>query len=174
MLLFSAGVQIHSPFPITVKAAVILGTADLQGKAYVLNMTQHNGESGCVTCKETGFVVKQGKGHARCYPYRPAQAAPAKRTHQTFMESAMEAHQSRKKVNRLIISRERRLIIIFIVHIGKFYAALFCQSVESTWLLAQCNVHNTHWQCYACGFLWIEKKERWNVPTLIANYWKHL
>ena len=58
------------PLSINVKVAVLLGSTDLQGKAYLLNMTQHNGESGCVTCEETGLVVAQGKGHAGCYPYR--------------------------------------------------------------------------------------------------------
>lgn len=55
---------------VDIKAAVLLGSTDLQGKAYLLNMTQHNGESGCVTCEETGFVAAQGKGHTSCYPYR--------------------------------------------------------------------------------------------------------
>ncbi len=53
-----------------VKTAVILATMDLQAKAYALNMTMHNGQNGCSTCEEEGKSVKQGKGHARCYPYK--------------------------------------------------------------------------------------------------------
>lgn len=88
--------------PVTVKVAVLLGSADLQGKAYLLCMTQHNGESGCLTCEEPGVVVKQGKGHARCYPYRiPTEAAP-KRTSESFLANAVEAHHGplKKKVRQ--------------------------------------------------------------------------
>ena len=53
-----------------VKLGVLLGVVDLQAKGYILNMTMHNGESGCCTCEEPGKSVKQGKGYARCYPYR--------------------------------------------------------------------------------------------------------
>ena len=77
---------------VNVKVAVLLGTTDLQGKAYVVNMTQHNGESGCVTCEETGIVVTQGKGHTRCYPYS------TKRTTETLLENAFQANERQKKV----------------------------------------------------------------------------
>ena len=83
---------------VNVKVAVLLGTTDLQGKAYVVNMTQHNGESGCVTCEETGIVVTQGKGHTRCYPYRsPMERAP-KRTTETLLENALQENERQKKV----------------------------------------------------------------------------
>ena len=55
---------------ITIKLGIFLGIVDLQAKSYILHMTMHNGESGCCTCEEPGKTVKQGKGHARCYPYR--------------------------------------------------------------------------------------------------------
>lgn len=55
---------------INVKLGIFLGTVDLQAKGYILNMTMHNGEYGCCTCEEPGMSVEQGKGHARCYPYR--------------------------------------------------------------------------------------------------------
>lgn len=58
-----------------VRLGVFVGTMDLQAKAYVLNMTMHNGEFGCSTCEESGQSVKQGKGYARSYPYR----SPAER-----------------------------------------------------------------------------------------------
>ena len=83
---------------VNVKVTVLLGTTDLQGKAYVVNMTQHNGESGCVTCEETGIVVTQGKGHTRCYPYRsPMERAP-KRTTETLLKNAFQANERQKKV----------------------------------------------------------------------------
>ena len=72
----------------------LLGTTDLQGKAYVVNTTQHKScESGCVTCEETGIVVTQGKGHTRCYPYRsPMERAP-KRTTETLLENAFQVNE---------------------------------------------------------------------------------
>lgn len=53
-----------------IRLGIFLGVVDLQAKGYVLNMTMHNGEYGCSTCEEPGKSVKQGKGHARCYPHR--------------------------------------------------------------------------------------------------------
>ena len=86
------------PSTVGVKAAVLLGSTDLQGKAYLLYMTQHNGEGGCLTCEESGFVAAQGKGHTRCYPHRsPSERAP-NRTMTTFLENAVKANQSKKKV----------------------------------------------------------------------------
>lgn len=37
---------------INVRLGVFLATMDLQAKAYVLNMTMHNGQYGCNTCEE--------------------------------------------------------------------------------------------------------------------------
>jgi hypothetical protein len=37
----------------------------------------HNGTFGCCTCEEPGRSVKQGKGFARCYPYRLPNERPA-------------------------------------------------------------------------------------------------
>ncbi len=59
-----------------VKVAVIAAVMDLQAKAYVLNMTMHNGHFGCSTCEEPGESVQQGKGYARFYPYRDAHEKP--------------------------------------------------------------------------------------------------
>ena len=100
-LFFQKGIIIEVPEiapPVNVRAAVLLGSTDLQGKAYLLNMTQHNGESGCLTCEETGVVVAQGKGHTRCYPYRtPAERAPD-RTTETLLEQAIQANQRKTRV----------------------------------------------------------------------------
>ena len=61
-------------------------------------MTQHNGESGCVTCEEMGVVVKQGKGHTRCYPYRSLCERAPNRTTESLLENAVQASQSKAKV----------------------------------------------------------------------------
>jgi hypothetical protein len=53
-----------------VKMKVIGGTYDLPAKAAVLNMTQFNGSESCIACEDPGKVVKQGKGHCRCFPFR--------------------------------------------------------------------------------------------------------
>lgn len=80
---------------ITVKAELTVGTMDLQAKAYVMEMTQHNGQFGCLTCEEPGTVCKQGKGHCRGYPY-PHVNPPAKRSTESVLNSAEEALQSGK------------------------------------------------------------------------------
>lgn len=86
------------PGRVTVRAAVLLGSTDLQGKAYLLCMTQHNGKCGCATCEEAGIVVAQGKGHTRCYPYRPPAERATTRTTTTLLKNAIQANQSKKKV----------------------------------------------------------------------------
>lgn len=52
------------------RSLLVTGTMDLQARAYVLNMTQHNGKSGCLYCLEEGISVVSGKGHCRSYPFR--------------------------------------------------------------------------------------------------------
>lgn len=72
--LYNTGVGINPGYQdeqIHVQFGVFLGTMDLQAKSYVLNMSHHNGASGCITCEEPGKTVQQGKGTTRCYPYRP-------------------------------------------------------------------------------------------------------
>ena len=71
------------------KAAVILGYADLQGKAYLTCMAQHNGECGCLTCEEPGMVVQQDRS--------PTEAAP-KCTNESFLTNGIAAHRSNKRV----------------------------------------------------------------------------
>lgn len=69
--LYEGGIPVSVGGSLTsVKLGIFLGIVDLQAKGYILNMTMHNGESGCSTCEEPGKTVKQGKGHSRCYPYR--------------------------------------------------------------------------------------------------------
>ena len=84
--------------PIKVRVAVLLGATDLQGKAYLTNMTQHNGESGCITCEEPGVIVAQGNGHTRCYPYKSSLEKAPSRTTKTLLEQALRASQTQKRV----------------------------------------------------------------------------
>lgn len=99
--LYDEGLQVKpdcEELPITIKAAVILGSTDLQGKAYLTCMAQHNGQFGCLTCEEPGVVVKQGKGHTRCYPYRTPTEAVSKRTHESFLRNGLSGNRENKKV----------------------------------------------------------------------------
>lgn len=61
---------------IQVHLTALLASVDLQAKAYITNMTMHNGEYACITCEEKGMTVKQGKGYSRYYPYRPPGQKP--------------------------------------------------------------------------------------------------
>ena len=79
----------------TIKAELTVGTMDLQAKAYVMEMTQHNGQFGCLSCEEPGTVCKQGKGHARGYPFREDNPA-SNRTVSSVLTNAEEALQSGK------------------------------------------------------------------------------
>lgn len=45
-------------------------TMDLQARACLFNMMQHDGLCACIFCEETRIVVKSGKGHTRSFPYR--------------------------------------------------------------------------------------------------------
>ncbi len=45
---------------------VLCATADLPGKAKLLNFMQYNGESGCSVCKQKGDVVAVGRGSREC------------------------------------------------------------------------------------------------------------
>ena len=53
----------------SVTPVLTCGTFDLQAKACLVAMTEHNGEFGCLTCEKPGQVVKKGRGHTRVYPY---------------------------------------------------------------------------------------------------------
>ncbi|PFX13893.1 hypothetical protein AWC38_SpisGene21989 [Stylophora pistillata] len=78
------------------KVMLALGTTDLQGKAYLMYMSHHNGINGCITCEEEGFVTKQGKGHVRCYPFKDP-PAPL-RTSESVVENSLSAMESGRRV----------------------------------------------------------------------------
>ncbi|XP_053398883.1 uncharacterized protein LOC123556697 [Mercenaria mercenaria] len=85
---------------VTVKAMLIIATMDLQARAYVVAMTQHNGLNGCLYCMEPGQVVASGKGHCRAYLYRDQPAE--QRTDETLRENADSARNTRERVNGVI------------------------------------------------------------------------
>ena len=78
------------------KLMLSLGSTDLQGKAYLLSMSHHNGVNGCITCEEEGFTTKQGKGHVRCYPFRNPPATI--RTSSSVLENALSAVENNTRV----------------------------------------------------------------------------
>lgn len=78
------------------KLMLSLGSMDLQGKAYLLSTSHHNGICGCITCEEEGFTTKQGKGHVRCYPFRDPPATL--RTSESIIENALSAVENDTRV----------------------------------------------------------------------------
>ena len=71
-------------------------TMDLQARAYVLNMTQHNGESACIFCEQAGKVVKKGKGNCRIYPFE--ETAPQERTDKSILQASIAATETIKRL----------------------------------------------------------------------------
>ena len=78
------------------KLMLSLGSTNLQGKAYLLSMSHHNGICGCITCEEEGFTTKQGKGHVRCYPFQEPPATL--RTSDSILENALSAVENNTRV----------------------------------------------------------------------------
>ncbi|VDI25225.1 Hypothetical predicted protein [Mytilus galloprovincialis] len=96
--LFQRGIEVNiQQTEIRTRAMMIVATMDLQARAYVLQMTQHNGEHGCLYCLEPGKVVKSGKGNCRSYPYRDVDPEP--RTKENIKSDAQEAIASGKRVH---------------------------------------------------------------------------
>ena len=46
-----------------------------------------------------GIVVKQGKDHTRCYPYKDSKEAPTKRSCHSFIQDAIKANEEKVMVN---------------------------------------------------------------------------
>lgn len=70
-----------------VKLKIICGIMDLPAKAELLNMSYFNGPFPCITCEEEGKTVKQGKGTARCLPYRSPDDRSMERRHEVVIEN---------------------------------------------------------------------------------------
>ncbi|CAG2216372.1 unnamed protein product [Mytilus edulis] len=71
-------------------------TMNLQARAGVFNMTQHNGLYSCIFCEEPGLVVKVGKGHTRCFPYR--EEKPKCRSSISIEQNVLSAIEAKKPV----------------------------------------------------------------------------
>lgn len=82
------------------KAMLVVATMDLPARAAVLHMTQYNGEFSCIFCMASGKVVKSGKGHCRCFPYK-TDPEPL-RTNDDVLQSGTKAQQTNKRVNGFI------------------------------------------------------------------------
>jgi hypothetical protein len=76
-----------------VKAKLIIVTMDLQARAYVTNMTQHNGEFSCLYCTASGKVVKSGAGNCRTFPFKDYD----KRTDDMIKEASLTASRTGKR-----------------------------------------------------------------------------
>ncbi|KAJ8313375.1 hypothetical protein KUTeg_009079 [Tegillarca granosa] len=81
---------------IITKAILLAGTMDLVAKAYVTEMTQHNGKYGCITCADPGEVVKKGKGYTRVYPFREDDQKYRLRTSAEILQCGLVATESGK------------------------------------------------------------------------------
>lgn len=79
---------------VTTKAMLIIATMDLQARAYVLMITHHNGENGCLYCMEPGTVVPSGNGH--CRAYLSSLHPPEPRTDDSLKRNAELARQTGK------------------------------------------------------------------------------
>jgi len=88
---------VHQGKTIRSKAMLIIMTMDLQARAYILQMTHHNGEYGCLYCLQKGETVASGGGHCRSYRY---QEQPELRTEDGIKTHAREARNSHKRVMR--------------------------------------------------------------------------
>lgn len=82
---------------IVAKLAIVCGVFDLPAKASLLNMTYFNGAESCITCEEIGVSVKQGKGNARCFPYKEETEKAKMRNHEEVAEQ-MKIGTAKKRV----------------------------------------------------------------------------
>lgn len=90
-------VEIHNHVH-NVKLSVLCSVTDLPAKAEVLNMSYYNGEYACITCEDPGMTVKQGKGHAKCYPYRDLESRYTRRNEEgVFANMSSGSNKNRSK-----------------------------------------------------------------------------
>ncbi|XP_035675598.1 uncharacterized protein LOC118415252 isoform X1 [Branchiostoma floridae] len=90
------GVMVHPPDEpcFTTKVYLIGCTADLQAKALVMNMKQHNGNFGCPKCKQKG--THSGSKHQ--WPFQAADPKGPRRTHEETKSHAAAALDANKDV----------------------------------------------------------------------------
>lgn len=78
----------------TIRATLLLSSADLPGKALMANMKQYNGEQGCSVCEDKGKTVGTGGLH----PVWPYTTNMVLRTHKAVVESIRKVIQTGKPV----------------------------------------------------------------------------
>ena len=76
------------------RAMVLCATADLPGKAKLLNFTQFSGEFGCCVCTQPGDVVPVGRGSMSVYKHLPV-PAPLRKHQECFTNgrTALTTHR---------------------------------------------------------------------------------
>lgn len=81
------------------KAKLVVVTMDLQARASVLHMTQHNGEFPCNFCMESGEVVTSlsGKGHNRAFGYK--EIGSQTRTDENIRQDSKQAQQQKVRIH---------------------------------------------------------------------------
>ncbi|KAL5014626.1 hypothetical protein ScPMuIL_008896 [Solemya velum] len=92
----------HKEDTVCSRAMLVVVTMDLQARAYVLNMTQHNGLTGCLYCTDPGVVVQSGKGRCRAYPFNPSCQL---RTETSARESATAARRSGQRTSTTALEK---------------------------------------------------------------------
>ncbi|XP_019633233.1 PREDICTED: uncharacterized protein LOC109476669 isoform X3 [Branchiostoma belcheri] len=90
------GIEVQPPNEESYIAKVFLVgcTADMQAKALLINMKQHNGKCGCPKCLQEGTHA----GHKQQYPFQTANPKGPKRTHEEARAHAEAALASSKDV----------------------------------------------------------------------------
>lgn len=97
-LLYNEGIKVKIQSDIIIaQLAVVCGVFDLPAKASILNMTYFNGAESCISYEDPRIVVKQGKGHSRCYPYRDLGQEFKERVHDEVVEH-MRNGTDRKRI----------------------------------------------------------------------------
>ena len=81
------------------KAILISSTCDLPARACVCAMNQYNGSSCCIKCKQTGKIVKVGKGSTRVFPPDMNNLVGPARSDESAVEDGLAATQLKSPVN---------------------------------------------------------------------------
>lgn len=95
--LYSNGMKLNiSGHKLLIKAKLVLVTMDLQARAWVLHMTQHNGRSPCNFCVRPGEVVASGKGHTRAFFMKKMEA---KKEQLKALDKILNWHNNKKGIS---------------------------------------------------------------------------
>ncbi|XP_038062405.1 uncharacterized protein LOC119732884 [Patiria miniata] len=81
------------------KAILLSSTCDLPARACVCSMNQYNGSCSCIKCKQTGKVVKVGKGSTRVFPPDMDNLVGPARTDESVCADALAVTQLKSPVD---------------------------------------------------------------------------